>query len=545
MRGTIVAMLALAVLAACTKVGTQDAGGAVRHNAWTQPHVLRYGDVSDIPTLNPHLYAGFTVNFLSEMVMAYLVKYDHDNKPVPELITEIPTLENGGISNDGLTITYHLRKEVKWSDGRPFDADDVVFSFNVVNNPKNNEISRDGFDLITKIDEPDKYTVVLHLKKRYSPFVATFFGTAGANPCILPKHILGNLPDINHAPYNSLPVGIGPFKVVEWQRGDHVLLEANPLYFRGRPKLDKVIFKIVPDSNTLLTLLQTGQVDLWPLLGTGFYQRARALKGITVIHHAGFGFTHIDFNVTHPVVAEQAVRHALRLATNRQEIRDKVGHGLGILQEGVESPSNAVGYDPALPFEKFSIAKANAILDAAGWVRGADGIRAKNGVRLSLSFASTAGTPDTDTRIELMRASWQQVGAELVRKDYPPSLLFAQAQDGGILDTGKYDAATFSWYTSAVPDLSNLYECDQKPPAGENSLFWCDAATDRALQAFKATYDPAQQKKDDAIVQERIYQEVPSFVLYIAEDVYGFNSDLKGYNPNSVSPFDNMMDVDI
>ncbi len=123
---------------------------------------------------------------------------------------------NGGVSKDGLTITWHLRHGVKWSDGAPFDADDVVFSTNAVNNPANNEVGRDGWDLITKIDEPDKYTVVYHLKKPYSGYLPSFFGSAGANPCILPKHILGNLPNINTAPYNAKPIGIGPFRYVEW-----------------------------------------------------------------------------------------------------------------------------------------------------------------------------------------------------------------------------------------------------------------------------------------------------------------------------------------
>jgi len=144
--------------------------------------------------------------------MGWLTRYDSENKPFPELLSVLPTVENGGVSKDGKTITWHLRHGVKWSDGAPFDADDFVFSTQAVLNPKNNEVGRDGWDLIEKIDEPDKYTVVYHMKKPYAPYLATFFGTAGANPCIIPKHILGNLPNINTAPYNALPIGIGPLR---------------------------------------------------------------------------------------------------------------------------------------------------------------------------------------------------------------------------------------------------------------------------------------------------------------------------------------------
>ncbi len=139
-------------------------------------------------TRSIRILARFTdVGYLSSMTMAWLIKWDEHNRPYPELATQVPTQENGGVSKDGLTITYHLRKGVRWSDGAPFNADDVVFSTRVVLNPATNVIGRQGWDQITKIDEPDKFTVVYHLRKPYSPFVETFFSSAGANPCVLPE----------------------------------------------------------------------------------------------------------------------------------------------------------------------------------------------------------------------------------------------------------------------------------------------------------------------------------------------------------------------
>ncbi|HZT13049.1 MAG TPA: ABC transporter substrate-binding protein [Candidatus Baltobacteraceae bacterium] len=134
-----------------------------RANSWTSPHVLTISDAGDPNTLNPHLGQSAPVANLSEMTMAWLVRWDERNRPYPELATEIPTRENGGVSANGLTITYHLRKGVRWSDGAPFTADDVVFSANVVNNPANNEAAR--FDQVLRVDEPDKYTVVFSSQK--------------------------------------------------------------------------------------------------------------------------------------------------------------------------------------------------------------------------------------------------------------------------------------------------------------------------------------------------------------------------------------------
>jgi peptide/nickel transport system substrate-binding protein len=432
----------LSALAGCVKTGTgpRGTGPARRH----PPHVLVYADGQNFTTLNPHLYTATSLLNLSELTMAYLVRWDRHNKPIPELATVVPTQANGGISRDGKTITWHLRRGVRWSDGAPFDADDVVFSTKVVLNPKNNEVGRDGWDLIEKIDQPDKYTVVFHLKKPFASYVPIFFTSAGANPCILPKHILGDLPDINTAPYNAKPVGIGPFRYVSWKRGDSIELEANSYYWRGKPKLERIIYKQIPDRNTLLTQLETGEIDFWPYVGLGFYDRVKAIPGHTVFAPVGYYYAHIDFNTQRPLLRDVRVRRALRYALDRKTLLEKAYHGAGILQETMISPENpAYRTFPQIPHDP---AKANALLDEAGWTqRGRDGIRIKNGKRLSLDYAVYTGAPDTDTMIELIRGMWKRIGVEIVVHHYDTALFFALAENGGIVYGGKFDVTNFSW----------------------------------------------------------------------------------------------------
>jgi peptide/nickel transport system substrate-binding protein len=170
---------------------------------YTIPHVLRYATGEDIVGLNPHLNAQLTVSLMSSMTMAWLLKYDRSNKPVPELATAVPSLANGGISRDGKTITYHLRRDAKWSDGAPFTSDDVKFTVAVVQDPDNNEQTHAGFDEVVRVDTPDPATVVFHLRDRYSGFYVNFFSSAGANPCILPKHKFSST-KINTVAYNDL-----------------------------------------------------------------------------------------------------------------------------------------------------------------------------------------------------------------------------------------------------------------------------------------------------------------------------------------------------
>jgi peptide/nickel transport system substrate-binding protein len=516
---------------------------APRANAYTQPHVLRFSDAEDISTLNPVLANENTPQLLGRLAMAWLFRYDRSNRPEPELATVVPSERNGGISHDGKTITYHLRRGVRWSDGLPFDADDVVFSFGVMNNPANNVVSRDGFELIEKIDEPDKYTVAVHLRRPYASFASTFFGTGGGDPCLLPKHLLGGLANINQAAYNDLPVGIGPFRFKAWRRGDAVELEANPYYWRGLPKLHTVVFKIVPDRNTAFTQLQTGELDLWLPVPGSYYARLGTLPNISSIRQPGFIINQLTFNAARPALRERAVRQALRLAIDRTSLRDKVAHGLGILQEAYVP----VAYPgaPRLPFIAYDIAKANALLDAAGWRRGADGIRAKGGTRLSLDFASSAGSPDVDLQIEIIRSAWQQLGVELNVRHYQASLLFATLAEGGIYNSGKFDVLGVGTTFGIPEDLFTGFACAMFPPRGQNAGRYCNPALDELMLAYQRTYDERAQNEILGKELRIIDDEAPVVVTVSREDVFAFNKDLKNFHPNNLTWFDDMMEVDI
>lgn len=540
---TLAAVLAIA-LAGCSKVSGPGAQEGGRVNAFTHPHVLTYADTGDVNTLNPHLGQSTYVNAIAQMTMAYLIRWDEHNNPYPELATDVPTQKNGGVSKDGLTITYHLRRGVKWADGVPFTADDVVFSTNVVNNPANNEVGRQGWDLITKIDEPDKYTVVYHLKKPYSPFVETFFSTAGANPCVLPKHLLAQYPNINNVPYNQKPVGIGPFKVERWDRSQQVVLVQNPLYWRGKPKLEKVIYKIVADRNTLLSQLAAHEVDLWNLVPASYYERVKNIDGYMTFQQPSFSYNHVDFNLQRPALRDLAVRQALRLALDRKEIIAKIYHGVGYLQE-VATPITASYNVTGIPVVPFDIAKANALLDKAGWTLGSDGIRSKNGLKLVLEVATNTGSQDVDNMLELVRSNWKKIGVGMDVRHYPAALLFAPLQSGGIVYGNKWDVIFFAWFNEAIGDYSQIYGCDAFPPNGQNDPRWCNQKAWSAMKALDSHYDQADRNRDVAVIMHEFVNDVPVIVMKLNQDIYAYNKDLKNFHPNGISLFDNMMNVDI
>jgi peptide/nickel transport system substrate-binding protein len=232
------------------------------------------------------------------------------------------------------------------------------------------------------MDEPDRDTVVFHLKRPYGSYLPLFFGTAADEPCILPKHILGSLPNINTAPYNLKPVGIGPFRITAWNHGDAVELEANPYYWRGKPRLKRITFKLLPSQETLMNQLQTGETDLWPLAPPSYMKRLKDIAALDVLIQPNFRTTNLDFVYTQPIVGEVRVRQAVRAALDRKRMVATILHGYGSTHDGAVIPLDPpTEHDPIVPFDP---ARAKALLESAGWRAGSDGIRQKDGAKLVL-----------------------------------------------------------------------------------------------------------------------------------------------------------------
>ncbi len=527
-------------LNACTKEGALSLSG--RTNAFTQPHVLRVAMDEDVTTLNPWFSSTAAVSDIAQLTMAYLFRYDQKNRPVPELATFFPTRANGGVSGNGRVITFHLRHGVRWADGEPFSAADVVFSFKQYLNNRNNVTDRTGWRYIRTITSSRPDIVTLTLTQPYAQFEPTFFSSGG--PCILPKHLLGKSVELNDVSYNALPVGIGPFKVAAWKRADDIVLMPNALYWRGMPKLARIDFRIIPSRNTTLQAVQTGDIDLWLQAPAYFIDRFRRLPGFVVQMEPSYTFSHIDFNLAHPILADVRVRQALRYATDRRMLRDKIAHGIGILQESVLSPTypNAPAMISLLPYNR---EKAAALLDSAGWLPGPDGIRQKNGRQLRLDFALGSPEVDSDATVELLRGWWQDIGVAIDVKHYDTKLLFAPYKENGIIFSGRYDVTMFSWQLDPFDSMRSILGCDAFPPYGQNNTHYCNEKTDRLMHAFDRSYNPIVQKQLKGGILHALIHDVPLYPLLIRENIWVANADLKHFHPSAASSFDDMMNVDI
>lgn len=537
-RRIIAGALAALAVSACSKVA--DTGpGAAATAAGTSGHADRLiiATSADPRNLNPALATAEPVLPLSAFLFSYTVRYDDHAKPFPDAVSEIPTAANGDVSPDGLTLKYKLRHGMKWHDGAELTCRDLRFTWQVMMNPKNNVVTTDGWNAIHDIDCHDPYVAVVHMKHVYAPFLQQLWSVNGNGP-ILPEHLLGKLNDakgsLNSAPYNSAPVGSGPYKFVSWTRGSEVRMAANPDFYLGKPKIAEIIYKIIPDQNTLATQVQTHEIDVaWNMSATS-YETMRKLAGSTTITPVVYIYNHVDFNLHRPLFSDVRVRRALTYAIDRPALLAKVRHGLGELSDTfLDRTLYPDAQTPRVITYPYDVAKAKALLDAAGWHVGSDGIRVKDGRRLAFQISTQTESTGGQAIQQQVQAYWHAVGAAAEVKNYPTSVFFDNTT-AGIIQGGKYDVAFFAWSGAADIDSSAIYSGHYLAPRGQNGLFWDNPIATAAMDDANRTVELKRRIADYATVQYEFSKDDPSIILYFQKVVIVYPSALHGFTATPV-----------
>lgn len=520
---------ALLALAGCS----QSATSARRPGTGGTLRIANYAEPS---SLNPLLGTNTAENFLSSLAFDLLVTVDDKGNDVPDLAQTVPTPANGGISKDGLTLTYHLRRNVKWQDGAPFTAADVKFSWQAVMNPANNVVERRGYDQVRSVDTPDPYTVVFHLKQPFAPFVDTVFGESDDPFRIVPQHILSKYPNINTVPFNQQPIGTGPFKVARWVHGDRVELVANAAYFRGAPKLQRIVVSIIPDGNTQEAQLRSGDMDLVIDIPTANLQNLRSNPASTVrtLLARSPSYNAVMLNLKRPPLDDPRVRRAIAYAVNGRRIISTLTFGTAV-PAAADLSDFYWAYLPGVPHYDYNPAKAAQLLDAAGWTAGPGGIRAKNGRTLSLQLAYGTGNATARQMNVQIQSDLRAVGIDVTTKGYTYTLLYATKAMGGILNSGNYDLAQYTWIAGADPDDSSGWMCSMTPPAGNNVTGYCNAGVDAAEEDALTHSGRARRKRDYATTQTALANDVPALFLYYQRRRYALNTALQNFTPNGIS----------
>jgi peptide/nickel transport system substrate-binding protein len=461
-------------------------------------------------------------------VFSTLWRAEPDGSLKPDLAAEIPSVANGGIAEGGRLWTVKLRPGVLWHDGKPFTAEDVKYSLELINAPKFKSRTRVGHVYVEDIVVKGPLEISWRMKKAFAPYLALL-----ANTQIVPKHLLETAPDPNTAPFNNAPVGTGPFKWGTRTPGDNITLIANERYHGDGPYLERAVLKYVPDMTALYTQFRTGQVDYTPTPGilANYYQEAKKLPGRKIYLAPSGNLEIIMPNLGHKALADKAVRQALYAAIDKQAIIDAIYYGVPKPTESF-SPRESWAYNPNLPKQSYDLARANKILDGAGWKRGGNGVRAKDGTPLEFTISTTTGNVLREQCQQLIIQNWQQIGASVKVNNMPAAVIW-----GEFYVRSKFEsllvATTFR--TGIDPDPASRFASDAIPVkggSGGNYMQWENAEADKLMQEGQTTFDPARRKEIYVKLQEIVREELPILPIYQQSPVEGVKEGLAGYRPN-------------
>jgi len=494
-------------------------GGPLKTLFWQAPTLL-----------NPHFAIGTKDQEGSRVFYEPLAGWDTDGNLVPMLADEIPETENGGISQDGKTVTWKLKKDVQWHDGHAFTADDVVFNWEYNADPATATTNIGTYKDI-KVEKVDDHTVRIRFDKP-TPFWADAF--VGARGMIIPKHMFEKYKGVasRDAPANLKPVGTGPYKFVDFKPGDLVTGERNPNYhLPNRPYFDTVEMKGGGDAvSAARAVIQTGEYDYaWNMqvedeillrLEDGGKARGRA-----EIFPSG-NIEHIELNNTdpskeidgerssakteHPLFSDRAVRQALALLVDRDSVEKHIYGRTGVATGNfVNNPQKFVSKNTHW---EFNIDKANQLLDQAGWKRGSDGIRTKDGKQLKLVYQTSINAPRQKTQA-IVKQACQKAGIDVELKSVTPSVYFSS--DVANPDTYSKFYADIQMFTTTMnePDptqfmrqfLSSEIAAKDNKWQGRNITRWSNDAYDKAFAAAEGELDPVKRaalfiKMNDLVV---------------------------------------------
>lgn len=522
------AALAAVLLVGCSRVSTGVGPG--RSGSNLIPGVVRIVGIGTLDNPIPELSAQIFSVDIAMLWGGWFFVVNDKGRLEPDLVTQEPTLRNGGISKDGLTIRYHLRRGVQWQDGQPFTARDAIFTWHVIMNPENNVVSRVGYDRIVSMSAPDPYTLVVRLKRPFSPAVASFFAMSGVPMCVLPEHLLGGLRNINQAAFNRKPVGTGPFIVESYEPQSGFILKANPHYWRGPPKLKEIRVIFVADENTRAVMMRTGEADLYYDPANRMVPALRAIPGTHVLRTSFDEFWYLGFNLTHAPLDDVRVRRAIAMGVDKNYVVNEVLHGAAIPAQS-DQPSFSWAYDPNVRAPSYDLPAAARLLDSAGWRVGADGYRHSGGKLLELTYAYSINSGDSVRYGPVFQSTMKQLGIAVSLKGYPDSIYYAAKQTGGILNNGRFDVAYQGWIAGLDPDDRTLWACDQRPPGGFNQQLLCDPRVDQQEDIATTSYDRNVRKAAYFRIQYLLNEDLPVIFLYWELRNDSIREGFAGYKP--------------
>jgi peptide/nickel transport system substrate-binding protein len=502
---------------------------AARHEGGT----LVVGDWESPTNFSPLFNEEVPAAQVDALLFSGLVRLDPNLQPVADLVERVPTLANGDVKwNRGagtVDVTYRLRAGLRWSDGEPLTADDVAFTWRLIVNPKvQGVLSPDGYAAISRIDVHDLQRFTLHFDRVYAKFLNLF-------PAVLPQHRLsGIVPEqlATDAFWGRPDVVSGPFKISELVPDDHIALVRNDAWSQGRagrrPHLDGIVYKIYPEAGQLMDAARAGQVSLALELPDDQLPALANSGSATVQRRSQLAYEQVTFNQADPNPLtgqpppwknDPTLLQALRGAINRPALVKKFYGDKARLAESPIPSTLSAFHDPDVSLT-YDAAAADKLLDGDGWAPGPDGIRSKNGHRLSFHLVTALGSPLRSAVRDELIAQWRKLGAEVSATEVHPSDLFSGYAQGGLLERGLFEAGLWTWSIGPDPDgvypleHSSQIPSDKNQGQGSNFGRFSNADLDRNLDKGRTSLVTVERARSYAAFERayaRLGFELPLF----------------------------------
>lgn len=478
--------------------------------------ILVEGSIGDASNLIPLLATDSASHSISGLIFNGLVKYDRDLNIVGDLA------ESWDISKDGLVITFRLRKGVRWHDGQPFTAEDVLFTYRLTIDPKTPTAYAGDFLKVKKAEVLDPHTFRVTYAKPFAPALMSWGSS------VMPKHLMEDK-DVTRSPLARHPVGTGPYRFQEWKTGQKIVLVYNPDYFEGRPFIDGRVMRIIPDMATMFLELRARGIDqmgLTPLQYTRQTENQYFRTHFRKYRYLSFSYTYLGFNLQNPMFADRKVRQALAFSVNKEELIDGVLLGLGKEASGPFKPGTWQ-FNADVKRYPFDPKKALELLAEAGWRdTDGDGILDRRGQRFEFELLVNQGNEVRAKTAEIVQRRLAEVGISVKIRVIEWAAFIKE-----FINKRRFDAVILGWTIPMDPDLYDVWHSSKTGPSELNFISYKNEEVDALLERGRSTFDRAERKRCYDRIQEILAEDQPYIFLYVPDALPIFNARVRGIDP--------------
>jgi peptide/nickel transport system substrate-binding protein len=509
-----VALLA-PVLAACGGSGNKPVSETPKQGG----SLTRARSGTDANSLHPYLTTDAYSSTVQELIYISLLQVH------PQTLESIPNAaESFAISDDKLTFTFKMRKNLQWSDGHPFTSADVKWTWDQFRNPANAYPRLSLWKQVKSLDAPDAETVVVKTDEIFAPLLVRV-----GDFRILPKHVWEKLNWKTNPEMTQPSVASGPFKLVEWKKDQQMVFEANPKYWKGRARLDRLIFKVVPNNTVAYTQLKNGEVDLYDEITAEDFLDAEKNPDLKTLKYysAQSSWQYIGFNLTLPIFQDVRVRRALSYAVNRSQMIDKIYHNLAEPMVSLVVPESWAFNKDVKGYE-YNVEKAKKLMDEASWKPGPDGIRVKDGKPFRIRMMASANNKPREQATIYAQSYLKAIGVEVV----PDFIEFQSLVVAIKKPTPTYDTFILGWAGGLDPD-TDILRSSSIPDV--NSVHYTNARVDQLYVEGVKSYDHKVRKKSYDEIQKLISEDAPYVFLYNTSQLSAMSKKVGGLVPSKLS----------